>query len=164
MAELPYGFELTQLLNIIKPLPEIKILMAGSDDLIPLVTTFEDALQSNGGVIDILSLSEKAQPASETIRQHYKAEEFVGKIRAYEGLIYVLGEADEHYLKWLLPFYHALENSGDFIMLLNPEIHDSWVLKEQLNEANFVAINDIPMAETSMVITAKKMHGWGGGM
>jgi hypothetical protein len=87
---------------------------------------------------------------------------FKGKmgVRKYE-LIVVKGYDLES--KLLQTTYHALENSGQLIFVLNNSDEEIFMVKQTIEDANFVAVNDIEMDGFHVVI-AKKMHGWSGGM
>ena len=80
-------------------------------------------------------------------------------IRKYELVVVNGYEAD---IKLLKEIYHSLENSGQLLFTLDLQA-DKYHVKELVEEANFVAVNDIEL-DNFCVVIAKKMHGWGGGM
>ncbi len=143
--------------SLIENFPHIKILVLANKGDLASLKALSQSVYSHGGVIDLYSFDDDfSQELGNVFFKAKLQDAHDFEARGYEILCAFNIKLDETTLK---ACYHALENSGNiFIFSHTPQ--DAQALLER---CNFVAINSLNAAGFE-VLSAKKMHGWGGGL
>lgn len=163
-------FNIEAIFELIPVAPFLRVLTVLDSNDAKNLLALKEHLSSVDGELDIISyqpLSSEIKALSKTTLKEVDSYKtlFETDNRAYEfTLLIETIQKVEDKLRFFRQLYHTLENSGNFICLVNKVEVDKEEIKELLAEVNFVAVNDIDFFETHHIITAKKMHGWGGGM
>lgn len=153
--------------SLIPEAPDLQVLVVGNSNSIDNLKEVCEYLDEFGGHTDFISYSEIDFDIknADLITVAKEGEKVEFSTRGYEALIILdVFEDMKHKKEFLVNYYHSLENSGNAFILIDREKYSPWDAKEELEEANFVAVNDIEIDEKYSLMYAKKMHGWGGGM
>ena len=108
-------------------------------------------------------LREAELPSSPRIRQRpYRREQARYNL---QGRLYnhafVTAEPPEPAAQFARKVYTGIANAGGLYLFLKKKKVDAW--KNLLQESNYVALSTIDLADTeTIVLYARKMHGWGG--
>lgn len=161
-----------EILAIIRPMPGLRILEAGCGAGV-VTERLAEHLAEDDGQIDLYEYmpDDATVQRLETIPNvKFKAIDTLEKTirptsREYETVVVTLllnKIADP--ARFLEACYHSLENSGTFLALCKEGEDDLERINTLLDEAHFVAMNRIDMADGYFLATAKKMHHWGRGL
>jgi hypothetical protein len=147
------------ILDILRPSPQMKILLIGSG-LNELVELFGDFISPHNGVMDIYSYDESIFTHNSISKCTTITNYPPFGSREYE---YVIAKDIPTDIKLLKLLYRSMENSAEIIML-HKSNHDLNI-EELLESCEFRTPNTIYGIYKDLEITvAKKLHMWGNGL
>lgn len=149
--------------SIIPAFPNIKILCLFNKSSLDFLNELNNFVQDLGGEIDLCSFDDDFSSGLSNVNFCEKlAPNSLFTVRGYEFLI--IRDLDiKDFAPLLKESYHALENSGNIFIFIKPDLNQKENIEALMAKQNFVAINSIEETDFYL-ISAKKMHGWGGGM
>ena len=153
--------------SLIPALPNLQVLIVGNSKSLKNVEVVGNYLDEFGGMGNFVSYEKIDADFTnvELIDTVKEGDRIEFPTRGYEALIILdVFEEMKDKKSFLRAYYHSLENSGNCFILVDKEKLSFWDAKDVIEEANFVAVNEIDLDERYYLISCKKMHGWGGGM
>ena len=144
--------ELNLFKDLFQPFPNISILHINNriDFLNPIIEEIVNSLEGNLNLIRFIDESSTRIRASAREFEYIILSDILSFCPNKEKVIKIM--------------YKALENSANIIILEKKSNNNLEEIKELLDTASFVAINNIDLFEDYHLITAKKLHMWGSGL
>lgn len=147
------------ILDILRPSPQMKILLIGSG-LNELVELFGNFISPHNGVMDIYSYDGSLYSNSTICKQLFVKDYPPSSSREYE---YIIAKDIPTDVKLLKLLYRSMENSAEIIVLQKCDLGIN--VEEILESCEFKTPNTIYGIYKDLEITvAKKLHMWGNGL
>ena len=156
-----------EICQIVHLAPYLKILVIANKYREGLFLDLNNLIKDEDGEVDLYIEGDSS--SLEGLSNFKRISDFktlLRKVREYEYTILVDSIDLEDEKNIILNYaYHSLENSGQLICLLSREGNrDSLKIEEMITKVNFLAVNRTDLSAQEYILTAKKMHGWDGGL
>jgi len=153
---------LRELLESLQPYPNMRFLLFASKWGVREDTILDFCIERDYE-LQLYKLTEFDSPNVDNIKSRLFKEEqkrYNLQGRLYDYLFVTGGIPDIK--EWLKRVYSAVMNGGRvYIFLLEKDRFKIDEISEYMQESNYVSVNPIELSKDTIIISGKKMHGWG---